>query len=117
LGVTKDPLRDIGGALEDGSVILTDLPSLQDNTPKDFDMTVNGHRFSGSYEGVFALKAKHDGSIEKLACGDCSSLLRDGREVLHMNTPADLVLFRRGAAGYRAIVAGAQGSNGVHISY
>ena len=116
LGVTKDPLRDTGGALEDRSVILTDLPSLQNNTPKDFEITVNGHRFSGSYEGVFALKAAQDGSIEKLACGDCSSLMRDGREVLYMKTPADLVLFNRGPAGYSAIVAGLPGSNDVHIS-
>jgi len=115
LGVTKDPLRDIGGALEDGSVILTDLPSLQNNMPKDFQITVNGHRFSGSYEGVFALKAAQNGSIEKLACGDCSSLMRDGREVLYMKTPADLVLFNKGPAGYSAIVAGTPGSNDVRI--
>jgi hypothetical protein len=117
LGVTKDPLRDVGGALEDGSVILTDLPSLQGNTPKDFEITVNGHRFSGSYEGVFALKAAPDGSIEKLACGYCSSVMRDGREVLHLKTPADLVLFNSGSAGYSAIVAGAPGSNNVHIFF
>ena len=40
LGVTQDPLRDIGGALEDGSLILTDLPSLQNNAPKSFTIAV-----------------------------------------------------------------------------
>lgn len=61
LGVRKDPLPNIGGALEDGSVILTDLASLQHKSSKSVDSTVDGHRFSASYEGVFALKAAADG--------------------------------------------------------
>lgn len=115
LGVTKDPLRNIGGTLEDGSVILTDLPSLQQNTPKSFEISVSGHRFSGSYEGVFAIKAARNGTVEKLACGDCTSLLRDGSEVLHMKTPADLVLKRNSEGGYNAVIAGAPGSNAIEI--
>jgi hypothetical protein len=115
LGVTKDPLRETGGALEDGSVILTDLPSLQHSVPKNFDLTVNGHRFSGFYEGVFAIKTTQDGRILKLACGNCSSLERDGRKVLRMKTPADLVLKSDGKGGYNAIVAGAPGSNTVEL--
>lgn len=50
LGIAKDPLRAIGGSLEDGSAILTDLPSLQEHRPTTFEVTVNGHLFSGSYE-------------------------------------------------------------------
>lgn len=115
LGVAKDPLREIGGALEDGSFILTDLPSLQQNEPKSFAIVVNGHHFSGSYEGVFAIKAAKNGSIEKLACGDCSALDRDGREVLHLKAPADLVLMSDGKGGYKAVIGGPPGSNAIRL--
>ena len=117
LGVTTDPLRAIGGSLEDGSVILTDLPSLQENKPKHFEVVVNGHHFGGSYEGVFALKADENGTIEKLACGQCGPLLRDGHEVLRLEKPSDLVLINDGKGdGYSAVVSGAPGSNSVRIA-
>lgn len=115
LGVSKDPLRNAGGALEDGSVILTDLPSLQQNTPNSFDIPVNGHRFSGSYEGVFAIKAAKDGTLEKLACGHCGVLQWDGREILSLDHPADLVLKTDGKGGYTTILVGQPGSNAVHV--
>ena len=116
LGIAKDPLRAIGGALEDGSVILTDLPSLQQNSPKAFDVNLNGHQFSGTYEGVFAIKANKDGVIEKLACGECGTLSRDGRQVLSLKTPADLVVLSDGKGGYNAVVSGAPGSNSLQIT-
>jgi hypothetical protein len=116
LGVTADPLRAIGGSLEDGGVILTDLPSLQEHKPKHFEVIVNGHHFSGSYEGVFALKADESGTVEKLACGQCGPLLRDGREVLRLEKPSDLVLINDSkGGGYSAVVSGAPGSNSVRI--
>ncbi len=115
LGITKDPLQAIGGSLEDGSVILTDLPSLQKNLPKNFEVTVNGHEFTGTYEGVFAIKANGSGAIEKLACGECGTLLRDGRQVLSLKTPVDLVVLSDGKGGYNAVVSGTPGSNSVQI--
>ena len=115
LGITRDPLRAIGGRLADGSIILTDLPSLQTNTPKSFDVTVNGHHFSGSYEGVFALKASMNGTIEKLACGHCGPLSRDGHEALSLRKPADIVLKDEGKAGYSAVIAGVPGSTSLQI--
>lgn len=115
LGVTKDPLRDIGGSLEDGSVILTDLNSLQQNAPKSFEISVNGHRYSGSYEGVLAIKATKDGTLEKLACGYCGSLLRDGRELLRLEKPADVVLLRKLDGGYSATLSGLTGSNSIRV--
>lgn len=116
LGVSKDPLQDEGGALEDGSVILTDLPSLQNDAPKHFNITVNGHRFSGSYEGVFAIRASTKGSIEKLACGHCGPLSRDGQEILSLRAPADFVLRNEGPGRYGVILAGKPGSNAIHIT-
>ncbi|WP_263367405.1 hypothetical protein [Edaphobacter bradus] len=115
LAITKDPLQKIGGSLEDGSVILTDLASIEKHTPNDFSVTVGGHNFRGSYEGVFAIKTTKDGTIEKLACGQCGPLSRDGREILRLQKPADLFI-RNDVGGYRAVVVGDQGSNSVHMT-
>lgn len=116
LGITRDPLRAVGGALDDGSVILTDLPSLQQKSPKAFVVNVNGHEFSGTYEGVFAIKATDQGIIEKLACGECGPLSRDGREVLHIEKRADLVLLSNGKGGYSAVVASPPRSNSIQLA-
>jgi hypothetical protein len=113
LGVQISPLRGVGGELEDGSIILTDLDSLETHQPRPFSVTVNGHSFSGAYIGVFALKAARDGSIQKLACGGCDRISRDGHEVLHLRNPADIVLLRNSAGGYDAVVEGREGSNSI----
>lgn len=113
LGVQKSALRDLGGELEDGSVILTDLESLRGGESKSFDVEVNGHRFSGSYRGVFALKSDAEGTLEKVACGACSELRRDGRLVVKLKHPADLVLKREADGSYAAVLGGAEGSNAV----
>src|SRR5580704_13061665 len=115
LGVSKDPLRAIGGALEDGSVILTDLPSLQKDQPESFDITVGGHHFTGTFEGVFAIKVSGQGTIQKLACGECGILSRDGLQLLSLKSPADLVVLSDGKGGYNAVVSGAPGSNAIHL--
>lgn len=111
IGVQKSALAGIGGELEDGSVILTDLNSLETNQPKTFTVQVNGHSFSGGYIGVFALKAAKDGTIEKLACGECRPLRRDGREILSLSTPADVVMKRNASGQYDAVVEGNPASN------
>lgn len=104
----------VGGSLEDGSVVLTDLPSLQQHMPKDFQVTVNGHIFSGSFEGVFALKTNKYGIVEKLACGSCGPLMRDGRKVLSLKNRADLVLMRN-EDGYSAVIDSTPESNALRI--
>lgn len=115
LGVAKSALQDTGGELEDGSIILTDLNSLETNHAKDFSVEVNGHRFSGTYVGVFALKAGRDGSIEKLACGGCGTLSRDGHTVLELRSAADIVMHRNAAGSYEAVVEGQDGNNTVSL--
>lgn len=115
LGVRPSPLAGTGGELEDGSVILTDLPSLEQKTPKVFSVELQGHRFSGAYVGVFALKAAPDGTVEKLACGDCSTLERDGKAVLMLKHPTDLVLLRRPDGAYHALLEGKPGSNAITL--
>lgn len=115
LGVHQSPLNGIGGELEDGSVILTDLNSLETDQPKTFTIEVNGHTFSGAYVGVFALKAAKDGTVEKIACGECRPLRRDGKEIMAMRTPADVVLKRDTSGRYQAVVQGTQGSNAITL--
>jgi hypothetical protein len=116
LGIEPSPLRDTGGELEDGSIVLTDLSSLETGQAKPFTVEVNGHSFSGSYVGVFALKAAANGAIEKLACGSCSALNRDGREVLRLRTAADIVLTRDSKGEYEAVVEGNVGSNQIALN-
>jgi hypothetical protein len=96
-------------------VILTDLPSLQQKSPKAFTTNVNGHEFSGTFEGVFAIKASSQGTIQKLACGECGTLSRDGQQVMSLKSPADLVILSDGKGGYHAVVSGAPGSNALHL--
>ena len=113
LGIQPSALRDIGGTLEDGSVILTDLNSLETGKPQPFSVAVNGHSFTGSYIGVLALKTNADGLIQKFACGGCSSLSPDGREILRLHASTDLVLTRSYEGKYDAVIEGAEGSNAV----
>lgn len=115
LGVRPSPLAGVGGELEDGSVILTDLPSIEQKTPKAFSVEVNGHQFSGTYVGVFALKAAADGAVEKLACGECGALERDGKTVLTLKHPTDTVVWRGEDGSYRALLEGRRGSNAVTL--
>jgi hypothetical protein len=115
LGVQPSLLRDIGGELEDGSIILTDLSSLESHQPKQFSIDLDGHHFSGSYEGVFALKVAQNGTIEKLACGACSSLDRDGKPALRLANSADLILTRSATGAYDAVIEGSEGSNKVEL--
>lgn len=115
LGVEPSPLAATGGELEDGSLILTDLPSLQSNTPKPFRLDVNGHRFEGDFVGILAIKAAPDGTVEKLACGGCSTLSRDGHTLLTLDHRTDLVLLRQPDGTYRAVLEGEPGSNRIAL--
>jgi hypothetical protein len=53
--------------------------------------------------------------VEKLACGECSTLERDGKTVLTLKHPADVVLWRRPDGGYRVLLEGEPGSNAVGL--
>jgi hypothetical protein len=91
LGLQPNPYPN-GSTLEDGSVILTDLASIQHQTPIPFRIELHGHVFTGTFSGVVALKAAPSGQIEKFACGQASGLWRDGQPVLQLPRPADCVL-------------------------
>ena len=105
LGISKDDLAPGGSMLEDGSSVRTDLSSLQKNEPKDFQFYLAGHSYTGSFEGVVALKVDPAGRVQKFACGQCSGLQRDGKPVLRIKEPRDLVL-RIEASGYHVLIQG-----------
>lgn len=108
LGALGAPKMAIdGGALfADGSVVLTDTDSVLKDQPKEFRVTVEGHVFSGSYEGLLALKVSRTGELQKVAAGHLSALSRDGKPVLKLDHPADVVLLRDSHGQARATVVG-----------
>jgi len=116
LGVEKSPLQEIGGELEDGSVILTDLSSLESSQPKPFSVAVNGHQFSGAYVGVFALKAAADGRILKLACGGLRvALARRSRNPPPRHGHRCPAQPQRRREAYEAVLLGQPASNSLKL--
>jgi hypothetical protein len=105
LGIAKDALAPNGSMLEDGSSLRTDLTSIQKNEPKDLQFSLAGHIYTGSFVGAVALKIDQAGRVEKFACGQCSGLRRDGKTILRIKEPRDLVL-RRDASGYKMLIQG-----------
>jgi hypothetical protein len=105
LGVPKLAI-DEGALYEDGSVVLGDLDSLLNNQPKPFSVTADGHTFSGEYMGVLAIKADADGRLLKLATGGLKELKCDGKPVVTLSSPSDVVLLRNARGSYSGIVRG-----------
>jgi hypothetical protein len=97
---------DSGALMEDGSTIFTDFTSWQTKQPKPFTVKMAGHEFSSSYVGVCALKVDAAGDVEKFACGGFSKLLRDGKEILSLERPADVVITRTGSGNFHVTVVG-----------
>lgn len=97
---------DEGAAYEDGSVVLADLDSLLNNHPKPFSIDVAGHSFSGAYIGLLAIKSDAQGHLLKLAAGGLQQLNCDGKPVVTLNEPSDIVLLRGKVDEYSGIVRG-----------
>jgi len=110
LGVVSREPAD-GAVMEDGSVIMSDLDSLASGKPKSFEIWLNGHTWSGTYVGVFALKADLRGNIEKLAAGGFAHLFCDGKSIFSLSTPADLFIRREPDGRYHALIKGCQETN------
>jgi hypothetical protein len=105
LGVPKLAIE--GGAVyEDGSVVLADLDSLQNNQPKQFSVRVEGHNLSGAYIGLLAIKSDARGHLLKVAVGDLQQLNCDGKPVVTLSAPSDIVLLRGKDGKYSGIVRG-----------
>jgi hypothetical protein len=91
LGVLLNSIPN-GTFLQDGSVVMSDYTSVKDKTNTEFSIRIGKDVFSGSYQGVFALKTDSKGRIEKLACGNFRSLQRNGVTILKTETPTDIFL-------------------------
>lgn len=105
LGVTL-PENAEAGELADGSLIFSDLESVQTGKPKAFKARLSGHEFSGDFIGVLAMKVDASGCLEKFAAGGFSKLLRDGIPILTLSAPADIVLRKEGGGKYHAAIKG-----------
>ena len=104
LGIPKLAIDD-GAVYEDGSVVLSDEDSLMNNQPKPFSLNIEGHVFSGTYEGLLAIKSNADGHVEKLAGGGLQEVKCDGKPVVDLSVPSDVVLSRVGNS-YHGFIRG-----------
>ncbi|MDR1129654.1 MAG: hypothetical protein LBK96_01555 [Prevotellaceae bacterium] len=91
LGIAKNPVMN-GIFLQDGSLVMSDYPSVKNKTNTEFKVKVGKDEFSGSYQGVFALKTDKKGNIEKLAGGNFRSLQKNGKTILELKNPADILI-------------------------
>lgn len=115
LGVQSNAIEG-GAQMEDGSILLTDLPSLENHQSKPFQWKIGTHEFTGSYVGVFGFKVDAGGELEKLACGECSSVSRDGKPIFSLAHPADVVLIKTSANSFQVSIQGKEGDNKVSVS-
>jgi hypothetical protein len=90
LGLSKNPVQN-GIFLQDGSVIMSNYQSVKDKKNTEFSVKIGNDEYSGSYEGVFALKVGKSG-IEKMACGNFRLLQKNGVTILNIETPTDIFL-------------------------
>jgi hypothetical protein len=90
LGLLKNPVQN-GIFLQDGSVVMANYQSVKDKKNTEFNVKIGNDEYSGSYEGIFALKVGERG-IEKMACGNFQSLQKNGLTILKTETPTDIFL-------------------------
>ncbi len=91
MSLTKNKY-DGGCLLEDGSVVIADVGYSQKQEEKTACFTVNGHSVNATYKGVFAIKLKDNGEIEKAACGDCALLEVNGEKITIPHKPQDILI-------------------------
>lgn len=91
LGIPKNEYKD-GNRCADGAIILTDYPSLKNNSRTDFSITIGNNVYTGKYQGLVALDTDEQGNIKRFACGSFDELFRNGKSILKVKSPADIVL-------------------------
>lgn len=108
LGVSRDTLVD-GVSNGDGSFTFTNIKSLQYDKPATFSFKYHSNTFSGTYEGMAAIKVNARGELVKLAARKFGALYRNGKKIMYLSRPADLFLyFQKGRM--RATIAGSSRS-------
>ncbi len=91
LCLSPNPITN-GCVLADGTVIVSSLDSIKNDESEVIALEVNGHVFEVEFKGVFAIKADGSGKISRLACGDCKSLKRDGKELFAFDIARDILI-------------------------
>lgn len=85
----RNPL-DGGCVLEDGSAVFSDLESLQTRSPKQFRVPLQGHVWTGTYEGVAALRVNKNGDLVRLVCGNCRLIQKDSEVLFEDDEGVDI---------------------------
>lgn len=109
LGIPPNNYKN-GNRCTDGAVIVTDYPSLKNNSRTDFSITVGNHVYTGKYQGMVALDVDEQGKVKRLACGAFDELFRNGKSILKIKSPADIVL-TTDKQGMKITVIGSQKKN------
>jgi len=91
LGIPKNDIPN-GCRMEDGSIVMSDLVSIEKNTPEAFSLMMDGDRYEGAYTGVLAILANKKEGLLKLACGNFKELKKNGSVILELKKPADMYL-------------------------
>lgn len=81
-----------GCKMEDGSIVMSDLASIENNTPVEFSLTIDGDHYKGAYTGVLAILSNKKQGLQKLACGNFKQLKKNGKVILELDKPADVYL-------------------------
>jgi hypothetical protein len=103
IGVQPNQIPN-GEMLEDGAVVFTDPLWWKTHAAKPFSVELAGHLFTGSFEGVCALKTDKHGKVEKFVCGGFRQLQRDGETIFSLPQKADVVIRRKGQDDYQTVV-------------
>jgi len=99
-----------GNRCADGAVVVTDYLSLKNDSRTEFSIRVGNHVYTGKYQGMVALDIDETGTIKRLACGAFDELFRDGKSILKIKSPADIVLVTD-KQGLKMTVVGSEKKN------
>lgn len=106
MGARANTVSD-GCRCSDGSVVMTDLASIQTGHPKTFRAKIDGDVYEAECIGLAAISSTRSEGLRKLAAGGLKELRRNGKTVVTLSAPADLYLTRDGAKGWEAWIASA----------
>lgn len=114
LGVKPNPYPN-GNNCVDNTVVLTDYESLKNNTQTEFSITVGNHLFTGTYQGYVAVRTDANNRLSGFAAGACGKVYCDGKLILKLKSPADIVLVRN-KKEFSIIVSGIEQKNKLSCS-
>ena len=85
---------------------------MKNGSRTDFSITIGDNVYTGKYQGAVALDVDEQGKIKRFACGAFDELFCNGKSVLKIKSPADIVL-SSDAQGAKITIVGSKKKNGV----